>query len=144
MSYIKTSTITLTALCGGAIVNMLGGWTRDMQTLLLLIGLDFITGLLIATVFKNSTKTNGGALESRACVKGLFRKCMILIFVMVAHEIDVTLNIEYVRTTVIIGFITNELISLVENAGLMGIKLPNVITNSIEILQNKSESQNNK
>lgn len=139
MNYFKTIIITITSMTSGLIVSALGGWTRDMQTLLLLIAIDFITGLLIATVFKNSTKTTGGALESKACIKGLFRKGMILVFVMVSHELDVTLGMDYIRSTVIIGFITNEVISLIENAGLMGIKLPTVITNAVEILQDKGD-----
>ena len=69
------------------------------------------------------------------------RKCMTLIFVLVAYRIDLILGLDYIRNAVIIAFITNELISLVENAGLMGVPLPAVITKAIDILQKKSESE---
>lgn len=66
---------------------------------------------------------------------------MTLIFVLVAYRIDLILGLDYIRNAVIIAFITNELISLVENAGLMGVPLPAVITKAIDILQKKSESE---
>lgn len=62
-------------------------------------------------------------------------------FVLVAYRIDLILGLDYIRNAVIIAFITNELISLVENAGLMGVPLPAVITKAIDILQKKSESE---
>ena len=61
-----------------------------------------------------------------------------------AYRIDLILGLDYIRNAVIIAFITNELISLVENAGLMGVPLPAVITKAIDILQKKSESEVNK
>ena len=90
---------------------------------------------------ESSTKTDTGTLESKAGWKGLCRKCMTLIFVLVAYRIDLILGLDYIRNAVIIAFITNELISLVENAGLMGVPLPAVITKAIDILQKKSESE---
>lgn len=105
------------------------------------MALDYVTGLIVAGVFHNSTKTDTGTLESKAGWKGLCRKCMTLIFVLVAYRIDLILGLDYIRNAVIIAFITNELISLVENAGLMGVPLPAVITKAIDILQKKSESE---
>ena len=90
-------------------------------------------------VFKKSKKSESGALESRAGFKGLCRKCLALLFVLVAYRLDLALGINYVRNAVIIGFITNELISLVENAGLMGLQLPPVITKAIDILKGQSQ-----
>lgn len=125
---------------GGAIVNLFGGWSTDLQTLLLFMGVDFFMGLLIALVWKESNKTGSGTLQSNACFKGLVKKGVALLFVMIGHRLDVTYGMDYVRTGVIIAFITNELISILENAGIMGIPLPVVVTNSIEILKSKQES----
>lgn len=129
---------------GSIIAHWFGGWSTDMQTLIILMGIDFLMGLLLAVAFKNSTKTRSGALQSNACFKGLIRKGMIMVFVLIGHRLDLTFSTDYIRTGVIIAFITNELISIVENAGLMGVPLPSVIINAIEILKVKQESGENK
>lgn len=92
-------------------------------------------------VFKNSPKTDTVHLKSKAGWKGLCRKCMTLIFVLVAYRLDLVIGTNYIRDAVIIAFIANETISLVENAGLMGLPLPAVITKAIDILQKKTESE---
>ena len=66
---------------------------------------------------------------------------MTLVFVLVSYRLDLIIGTNYIRDAVIIAFLANELISLVENAGLMGIKLPPAITKAIDILQKKSESE---
>ena len=60
---------------------------------------------------------------------------------MVAYRLDLVIGTNYIRNAVIIAFIVNELISLVENAGLMGVPIPKVITKSVDILQKKAESE---
>ena len=125
---------------GGTIANCFGGWSTDLQTLLLLMAVDFLMGLLIATVWKDSSKSKTGTLQSNACFKGLLKKGVALLFVMIGHRLDITFALDYVRTGVIIAFITNELISIIENAGIMGIPMPAVVTNSIEILKSKQEN----
>lgn len=129
---------TITGIWGSALVAYLGGWDTSLQTLLLFMAVDFITGLVVAGVFKKSTKTTSGALESRAGFKGLCRKGECLLIVLVAAQLDKVIGATYIRDMVCIAFITNELISIVENAGLMGIKMPPAITKAIEVLQSKS------
>lgn len=136
----KKMICTAFGLVGSAIVSAFGGWDSGLSTLLIFMGLDYISGLIVAGVFHNSKKTDTGTLESRAGWKGLCRKCMTLAFVLVAYRLDLVFGADYIRNAVIIAFITNELISLVENAGLMGIKLPAVVNKAIDILQKKSES----
>ena len=99
------------------------------------------TTLIVAGVFHNSKKTSTGTLESRTGWKGLCRKCMTLLFVLVAYRLDLAIGVDYIRDAVIIGFIANELISIVENAGLMGIPLPAVITGAIDILTQKADKK---
>ena len=127
---------------GGIVTNLLGGWDSSLEALFICIVLDYITGLTVAGVFKNSNKTESGALESRAGLKGLCRKVMIVLFVALAYRLDILLGTDYIRYTVIIGFICNELISLIENAGLMGIPIPAVIVRAIDVLKNKGENKN--
>lgn len=116
---------------------LLGGFTEDMITLTILMIVDFITGIIVAGVFKKSNKTKGGTLESKAGFKGLCKKCVMLLFVLVAHRLDMALGVSYIRTVTIIGFITNEAISIVENAGVMGVPLPDSIKKAIEMLSKK-------
>ena len=100
--------------------------------------IDFVSGLLVAILFKNSNKTDSGTLSSQAGFKGICKKCYILLMVLVAHRLDVTLATDYIKTAVIIAFIVNELISIIENAGLMGIPIPKVITSVIDVLKKKA------
>jgi toxin secretion/phage lysis holin len=99
-------------------------------------------GLIVAGVFHKSNKSKTGSLNSHAGWLGLCKKCVVLLFVLVAHRLDLLLGTDYIRTTAIIGFIVNEVISIIENAGLMGVRLPEVITNAIEILKHKENNSN--
>lgn len=133
---------TVVGMVGGFIASLFGGWSTGLVTLLIFMSIDYLSGLIVAGVFHNSPKTGTGTLESRAGWKGLCRKCMTLLFVLIAYRLDLALGISYIRDSVILGFMTNELISIVENAGLMGIPLPPVITKAIDVLTKKAESDN--
>lgn len=135
----KRIVCTVIGAVGSGIAALFGGWDTGLVSLLIFMGLDYISGLVVAGVFHKSNKTNTGSLESKTCWKGLCRKCMTLVFVLVSYRLDLIIGTNYIRDAVIIAFIANELISLVENAGLMGIPLPAVITKAIDILQKKSE-----
>lgn len=138
----KAKICAAAGLVGSGLISLLGGWDHSLETLLIFIVMDYITGLIVAGVFHKSNKTSTGSLESKAGFKGLIRKCMILVFVMVAHRLDLEVGTTYFRTCVIIGFIVNEGISIVENAGLMGVKFPAIITKALDILQKKGEQTN--
>ena len=125
---------------GGMLARLFGGWTEDMVTLIVLMAVDFVMGLIIAGVFHNSNKSESGNLDSRAGWRGLSKKGVTLLFVLIAHRLDLSLGTNYIRTATIIGFILNETISVVENAGLMGMPLPDVIIEAINILKNKKET----
>lgn len=135
---IKIFILTVIGMIGGIISELFGGWTTDFQTLLIFMVIDFVSGLLVAILFKNSNKTDSGTLSSQAGFKGICKKCYILLMVLVAHRLDVTLATDYIKTAVIIAFIINELISIIENAGLMGIPIPKVITSVIDVLKKKA------
>ncbi len=137
----KEKICVILGLIGSAVASVFGGWDTGLVTLLIFMGLDYISGLIVAGIFHASTKTDTGALESRAGWKGLCRKGMALIFVLVAYRLDLVIGTDYIRDAVIIAFIVNETISLVENAGLMGVPLPAIIKKAIDILQKKSESE---
>ena len=139
MTGIKTTICAALGIVGGLIAKLFGGWTEDMVTLVIFMAIDFITGLIVAGVFNNSNKSQTGALNSHIGWKGLCKKGVVLLFVLIAHRLDMLLDSDYIRTTTIIGFIANEIISIVENAGLMGLPLPEVIVKAIEILKHKGD-----
>ena len=114
------------------------GWTTGMQTLLLFMGIDYLTGLIVAGVFKNSNKSESGALESRAGWKGLCRKGMTLLIVLISYRLDLMLGTSYIRDAVIITFAVNEALSILENAALMGLPLPAVLVKALDVLKQKA------
>lgn len=132
---------TVMGAAGGVIAQFFGGWDSGMTTLLMFMAIDYATGLIVAGVFHASPKSEGGALESRAGWKGLIRKGCTLLFVLIAARLDLVMGTTMIRDGVIIGFLLNELISIVENAGLMGLPLPTALTNAIELLKKKGESK---
>lgn len=139
----KQMICTVIGAAGSCVTALLGGWSTGLTTLIIFMALDYISGLVVAGVFKNSPKTDTGALESHAGWKGLCRKCVMLTFVLVAYRLDLVIGTNYIRDAVIIAFVANETISLIENAGLMGVPLPAVITKAVDILQKKTESDTN-
>ena len=132
---------TLIGVIGGFIASLFGGWDAALVTLIIFMAIDYITGLIVAGVFHNSEKTANGALESRAGWKGLCRKGVTLLVVLVACRLDLVMGSNFIRDAVIIAFVANETISIIENAGLMGIPIPAAILRAIEILKNKAESE---
>lgn len=134
----KVALLGITGVIGSFIANLLGGWSTDMVTLLICMIIDFATGLIVAGVFKKSTKSQNGALESRAGFKGLARKVIVLLFVIIGHRLDLLLGYDdLIRTAIIIAFIVNELISITENAALIGIPIPKKLQDAIDILNDK-------
>lgn len=122
---------------GAGIAWLFGGWDASMITLIVFMAIDYITGLIVAGVFKKSEKSENGGLESRAGWKGLCRKGVTLLIVFVAVRLDLLIGTNYLRDGVCIAFIVNEVISITENAGLMGVPIPAVITNAISVLKKK-------
>lgn len=128
----------------GVASAIFGKWTGDMTTLLVFMTVDFIMGLCVAAVFKKSEKSEGGALSSRAGWKGLCRKGVTWLIVLVAHRLDNALGTSFIRTATVVGFTANEALSILENAGLMGIKLPSQLKTAIDVLVRKGEGKNDK
>ena len=129
----------LVGVVGGIFTTLFGGWSAGMTTLVMFMIIDYLSGLVVAGVFKNSKKTPSGALESKAGWKGLCRKGMTLLFVLIAYRVDLMIGTNYIRDAVVIGFCVNELLSIVENAGLMGLPLPPAIKKALEVLRTKAE-----
>jgi toxin secretion/phage lysis holin len=121
----------------GFITALYGSVNDELKTLLILILIDLICGLITAAIFKRSPKTETGGLSSNEMRKGVFKKIGILLIVAVAHQIDVTLNINYIMYACEVTLIAEEILSIIESTGLMGIPIPSVIKNSIDLLNRK-------
>ena len=139
----KNAICTGVGVMGSLVASLFGGWTASLTTLLIFMGIDYVSGLIVAGVFHKSPKTASGTLESRAGFKGLIRKAMILLFVLIGYRLDVAAGSTYIKDAVCITFMVNELLSIIENASLMGIPIPAVITNAIDILK-KGANNNEK
>ena len=126
-------------IVGGTISALFGGWNHLLTTLLVAMGVDFVTGLVVAGVFKKSQKTPNGALESNIGWKGIAKKGVTLLIVLIAHRLDLAIGTTIIRDAVVIAFIVNEVISITENAGLMGVPVPPPIKKAIEVLKEKEE-----
>ena len=132
------------AIVSSIILYLVGDITMPFIILLIFMCTDYITGLILSGVFKKSKKTKSGGLSSEIGFKGLIKKVCIIICVIVANMLDYVLKTNYIRNVVIISFMTNEVISIIENLGLIGVKIPKAIINAIDILKGKEEDENAK
>ena len=123
------------------IADAFGGWSEAMTTLVIFMTIDYVTGLIVAGLFKKSNKTKDGGLESLAGWKGLARKFSTLLLVLIAVRLDLALGTTYVCDCVVYAFMVNEALSIVENIGLMGVPLPKALTDAITLLNKKGESK---
>lgn len=139
----KNIICTATGAIGAGVAWLFGGWTMALTTLLIFMGIDYITGVIVAGVFHKSGKSASGSLSSIAGIKGLTKKGMILLFVLIAYRLDVQLSTTYIKDAVCIAFMANELLSIIENAGLMGVPIPEVIVRAIEVLKGHTDSNMN-
>jgi len=133
---------TYIGILGSIIASLLGGWDMALQTLIIFMTIDYVTGLMVAGIFNKSTKTKHGALESVAGWKGLCRKGVALLIVLIACRLDLLTGANLIRDAVVIAYCTNEAISIIENAGLMGVPIPTRLTKAIEALKSKEDDNN--
>ena len=135
---IRTAICSWTGALGSLAAMLLGGWSADLTTLVILMGVDFVTGLILASLGK-STKSQNGSLSSSAGWHGLAKKVITFLLILVAYRVDLVLGVNYLKTAVTIAFIVNELLSVVENAALLGIPMPAVLMRAIDLLREKEQ-----
>ena len=126
---------TAAGCVGAALSWAFGGWDAAFGAMLMCIAVDYVSGSIVALVFHRSTKTESGAYNSMYGLKGLCKKGLMLLFVLVAVQIDRILGTSYVRDAVCIGFSVNEILSIIENLGLAGIPMPEAVIKALEQLQ---------
>lgn len=123
---------------GSLLTSLFGGWSSDLSTLVICMAVDFLTGLIAAALCK-SGKTDSGGLSSSVGFKGIAKKVGIMLLVLIAHRIDLVLGTNYIKTAAVIAFIVNEVISIVENAGLIGVPMPAIFKKAVDLLKGKAD-----
>ena len=136
---VKNGVLAALAAVGSWIANALGGWDASLQVLIALMVADYITGVLVAAVWHKSSKSSSGTLNSVAGFKGILKKCMILMLVWIGVLLDQALGSAYARTAVVLFFVGNEGISLLENLGLMGVPFPAFLRRALEALRDQGD-----
>ena len=131
----KQTLCTALGITGAFFSWAFGGWDAALSALIICICVDYISGSLVALVFHNSNKSDSGAYNSAYGLKGLCKKGLMLLFVLVAVQIDRLMGADYVRDAVCIGFCSNEILSITENLGLAGVPMPQAVVKALEQLQ---------
>ncbi|MEC0089179.1 phage holin family protein [Paenibacillus macquariensis] len=126
-------------LVGAVIAFTFGGWNQLLSIFLVVILIDYITGVLAA--IKDKT-----GLNSKIGFWGITRKALMFIVILLAHQMDILLgqDLGVVKSGAIYFYMANELISITENYGRLGLPLPNKVTRIIKILKNKDTSDDDK
>lgn len=124
----------ITAVCGGVVGYLTGEWSGPMYALLVLMAIDVVTGIIKGAMSK-SEKTENHRLQSSVMFIGLLRKITCLLVVVAAHWMDIVFDITVIRDACVMCFIANELLSLIENCGAIGIPIPEKLRDCVEELK---------
>ena len=138
-SQIKNVVFAALAAVGAAAAQAFGGWDMALRALLAFMAADYVTGLLVAAVFRRSPKTERGALSSRAGFIGLVKKCDILLLVLLAVMLDRATGSGFIRAGVCLFFTANEGLSILGNLGLMGVPYPRFLRDMLEALRKNGD-----
>lgn len=122
----------LVAVFGALSGYLFGGWGQLIQILLVLVIIDYITGIVAAGY--------DGKLSSKVGFRGIAKKIMIFALVAVTHLIDQAIGQGHIfRDAAIYFYLANELLSILENAGKTGLPVPEQIKNAVDVLKGKSK-----
>ncbi len=124
---------TFFAIVATAIAKALGGWDMALKVLVAIILLDYCTGVAIAIVERK--------LSSEIGFRGLLKKMMIFALVYLAVLVDQATNTDVIRTLTIMFYIANEGISVLENAGKLGVPYPKPLKNMLLQLKSKNDGE---
>lgn len=138
---VKNIVSIVSGAIGSLLINLIGKPTDDLIILIVLMIVDLIVGFLISAIWQKSTKTDSGKLSSRVMFKGIVKKFFTLIIVVIAFQLDKLLVMNVIRHIVIIAFIVEEILSITENIAITGIKIPTIITKSLDVLEKEVKSE---
>lgn len=120
----------------GVIAGLYGEWTAALSILAIMMGVDYITGVLVA-ITGRSPKTDGGGLSSKIGFIGIAKKGFIMLIVLVATQLDRAIgNTSMVfQTATVFYYIANEGLSILENAEAIGVPFPAFIRERLETMR---------
>jgi len=122
---------TVVALGGGAASYLFGGWSSLLGILVAFVVIDYISGVVAAGI--------EGKLASNVGLRGIAKKVFIFVIVAVAYLADQAAGTSIIRDAAIFFYLANELLSIIENSGRIGLPVPPMISQAVEILQGKSK-----
>ncbi len=126
---------------GGAIAGFVCGmWTQMCTVLAVCMVIDYITGVIVAGCGK-SPKTDGGGVSSAVGFHGLMKKAVILLVVLLAALLDLATGNAVFQSAAVFYYIANEGISILENAVLMGVPVPEAMRNALEVMREKESAK---
>lgn len=128
------------ALAAGALAGIFGEWSMLLTVLVIVMSLDYISGIIVAAAGR-SPKTDGGGLDSKAGFVGLAKKAVIVIVVLLATMLDRAISGDAMvfQTATASYYLANEALSVLENAALMGLPIPSVLKKSLEQMRDKDQ-----
>ena len=136
---VKDAVFAALAAAGAFLASAFGGWDALLKVLIAMMAADYLTGVAVAAVFKRSDKSETGKLSSIAGFRGLAKKCAVLLLVYIAVLLDEATGAHYVRAAVMLFFIGNEGLSLLENVGLMGVEYPKFLRDMLQALHDRGD-----
>lgn len=117
---------------GACLLYLYGGWSSLLGVLLAFVAIDYVTGVVAAGI--------EGKLSSDVGLKGIAKKVFIFVIIAVAHLVDTAIGDgSIVMDAAIFFYIANELLSIIENAGRVGLPIPGILQQAVEILKTKSQ-----
>lgn len=119
---------------GSILTFAFGSWSEPLTFLLIVMAIDYITGITAAI-------REGSGLDSTVGFWGLVKKGLMLLIVMLCHQIDEMLGSEMAMGGAIAFYIVNELLSVIENFGRMGIPLPPQLQTIVKALRDRAEAE---
>lgn len=137
-----TQLTAFVGVAGGAFSAAIGGMDGVAKALVICMCIDWVLGMVDSLIFKASPKTETGGYNSAIGFKGLVKKGIILIMVIVGNLMDNTLGTTFIRDGVAIAYLANELASIIENVGVMGIPVPTHLSTALDLLKKKGDKTN--
>lgn len=134
-------TLKTIAAMAGAVAGFFGEWNVVLTVLIVAMGIDYVAGLIVAMAGR-SPKTESGKLSSKAGFMGLAKKAMIMLVVLTATLLDKAVGnaTSVFQTAAALFYIANEGLSILENAVLLELPVPNVIKKALDTLKEKDEA----
>lgn len=133
-NFIEAAQYAFAAL-GGAVGAVMGGFDGFLYALIVFVVVDYLTGVMVAVLNKK--------LSSEVGFHGIFKKVVIFALVAVGHIVDahVIQNGSVIRTAVIFFYLSNEGISILENASVLGLPVPQKLKDVLEQLKDGKEGE---